>query len=73
MSARHRHGVVAIIEAWPRRPPDRRAACAKAAKKFTHDVAFYVRLFRAKKLQRSWMQRTGRWYEALLPERSSFE
>lgn len=45
---------------------------ATAKERFDTDAKFYPTLLRMKKLQRAWLQRTGRSYDSLLPATTSF-
>ncbi len=45
---------------------------AIAKERFDADAKFYPTLLRMKKLQRAWLQRTGRSYDSLLPATTSF-
>ncbi|MEZ5410202.1 MAG: DUF6206 family protein [Acidimicrobiales bacterium] len=56
--ARHRHG----IEISP----------AEAAEHYREEAQLFPRLLKLKRLQRAWIQRTGRRYDSLLPTASSF-
>ena len=70
----HRQGLErwcpAVTDAAARR--GRTIDPAEGKRRFDADAKFYPTLLRMKRLQRAWMQRTGRQYDTLLPATTSF-
>lgn len=71
----HRQDLVAWCDAvvtYTREAHGIELSVERAAARCAEEAAFFPRLLRLKRLQRGWVQRTGRRYDTLLPATTSF-